>query len=119
MHTDTEAAPRVAGSVPRPGRCCADSGRHPHHDRLLAVETDLNELLELLELAVTWGELDYSGASVIPPGQWIDFAARHHWREPERAMRIFSLATDIALRSRAHCADDERWLLAIRTARPR
>lgn len=81
-------------------RCCADPGRHPHHDRLLAVETDTDELLELVELAVTWSELDYSHATLIPPSQWIDFAARHQWRDPERAMRIFSLATDIALRSR-------------------
>lgn len=107
MPNDTEAAPRVAGLVPHPGNCCADSGRHPHHDRLLAVEIDINELLELIELAVTWGELDYSGTPVIPPEQWIDFAARHHWRDPERAMRIFSLATDIALRSQAHCARDD------------
>lgn len=119
MHTDTDAAPRAADLVPCAGHCCADSGGHPHHDRLLAVETDINELLELIELAVTWGELDYSGAPVIPPERWIDFAARHHWRDPHRVMRIFSLATDIALHSHACCVHDDRWPLTIRTARPR
>jgi hypothetical protein len=69
-----------------------------HHDRLLTVESDVDELLELVELAVTWGELDYSGAGVVPPGQWLEFAACHEWRDPDRAARIFSVATDIALR---------------------
>ncbi len=71
--------------------------RH-HHDRLLTVECDIDELLELVELAVTWDELDYSGAAVVPPGQWLEFAACHEWQDPERAARIFSVVTDIALR---------------------
>jgi hypothetical protein len=70
-----------------------------HHDRLLTVEFDIGELLELIELAVTWSELDYSGAGVVPPEQWLDFAACHEWHDPDRAARIFSVATDIALRS--------------------
>lgn len=68
-----------------------------HHDRLLAVETDADELLDLLELAVTWGELDYSRATVLPPEQWPDFAARHPWQDRDRVERIFSLAVDVAL----------------------
>jgi hypothetical protein len=83
--------------------CCADCRVDPalrrHHDRLLAVESDVDELLELIELAVTWGELNYCGASVVPPGQWLEFAACHEWRDPDRAARIFSVATDIALRT--------------------
>ena len=73
------------------------TARH-HHDRLLTVEFDIDELLELVELAVTWGELDYSGAGVVPPDQWLDFAACHEWRDADRAARIFSVATDIARR---------------------
>lgn len=60
------------------------------------METDGDELLELFELAVTWGELDYSRESLVPPQQWLDFARRHHWRDPDRMRRVFSLATDVA-----------------------
>ena len=35
----------------------------------------------------------------MPPGQWLEFAACHEWRDPDRAARIFSVATDIALRT--------------------
>lgn len=63
------------------------------------METDGEELLELFELAVTWGELDYSREPLVPPQQWLDFARRHHWRDPEHMLRVFSLATDIASRS--------------------
>ena len=80
-----------------PGCSVQPAARH-HHDRLLTVEFDIDELLELLELAVTWEELDYSGAGVVPPDQWLYFAACHEWRDPDRAARIFSVATDIALR---------------------
>jgi hypothetical protein len=55
--------------------------------------------LELLELATTWEELDYSGEAVIPPCDWLDFAAAHTWRDPELASRLFSVATDVASRS--------------------
>jgi hypothetical protein len=67
-----------------------------HHDRLLRVDTDPEELLELLELAVTWAELDYSDAPVLGPSHWAHFAHDHDWQLPERAERIFSLATDLA-----------------------
>jgi hypothetical protein len=79
--------------------CRVDPALRRHHDRLLTVEFDVEELLELIELAVTWGELDYSGTGVVPPEQWLEFAACHEWREPDRAARIFSVATDIALRT--------------------
>ncbi|TCK24445.1 hypothetical protein [Pseudonocardia endophytica] len=79
---------------------CADRRRHAHHhDRLLLVETDFDELLELLELAVTWQELDYSDAAVVPPERWNDFAMTHVWRDQDRMERLFGLATDVALRA--------------------
>ncbi len=78
---------------------CADSGWREHHDRLLRVEADLGELVELLEMAVTWGELDWSRSAVVPPHRWVDFALCHSWADPARVERIFSLATDIAHRS--------------------
>ncbi len=87
----------MGGACRRGG--CVDPALAEHHDRLLAVETDDDALLELLELAVTWGELDYSREPLVPPQQWLDFALRHHWCDPDRMMRVFSLATDIASRS--------------------
>jgi hypothetical protein len=88
--------------VPLPGsaRCgCRPSLRHSaHHERLLAVESDPDAVLDLVELAVTWGELDYTGADVLAPEAWLDFAADHAWLRPDRVMRLFALASDVALR---------------------
>lgn len=86
-------------ALPCRAGCRVDPVLRHHHDRLLTVESDADELLELVELAVTWGELDYSSADLIPPGQWLEFAACHEWRDPARAARIFSVVTDIALRA--------------------
>jgi hypothetical protein len=69
-----------------------------HHDLLLNVDADVATTIELLELATTWEELDYSGEAVIPPCDWLDFAAAHNWRDPELATRLFSLAIDVASR---------------------
>lgn len=69
-----------------------------HHDMLVNAELDLGVAVELLELATTWEELDYSGQAVIPPCDWVDFAAAHNWRDPELAARLFSVATDVAAR---------------------
>jgi hypothetical protein len=83
---------------------CTFGHRHRrHHDRLLAVEGDTDAVLDLFELAVTWGELDYSTVGVIPPSEWAMFAAQHRWQDPARCERLFALATDAALHSQA-CA---------------
>ncbi|MFC5996349.1 hypothetical protein ACFQE5_19270 [Pseudonocardia hispaniensis] len=75
---------------------CRAAARYPeHHDRLLAVDTDVDALLGLMELAVTWHELDYSDSPVVGPADWAGFAAAHVWTFPERAERAFSLALDI------------------------
>jgi hypothetical protein len=71
-----------------------------HHDVLVTVEGDVAMAVELLELATTWEELDYSGEALVPPGDWLEFAAAHTWRNPEVAERLFSVATDVAARSR-------------------
>lgn len=70
-----------------------------HHDLLLNVEDDVAVALELLELATTWEELDYSGEAVIPPCDWLEFSAAHNWRDPELALRLFSVAIDVVARS--------------------
>ncbi len=56
-------------------------------------------MLALLEMAVTWHELDYSDSPVIGPAGWSTFAENHQWAHPERAERVFSLAVDIVGRA--------------------
>ena len=69
-----------------------------HHDWLLQVDWDHARLVELMELAVTWGELEYGEQAVIPPERWMEFAAAHRWRDSDQAERILLMATDVALR---------------------
>lgn len=97
----TQSLEPLSATVPldTPWCRCADRRWRAHHDRLLRVETDVDEMLELLELAVTWSELDYSDAAVVPPERWTDFALAHVWGDPDRMERLFGLAADIALRS--------------------
>jgi len=80
-------------------KCGFTSATKAHHDRLARIDQDLEEVLDLMELAVTWGELDYSRESVIGPDHWLDFAQTHTWQNPERAERVLSLATDVAMGS--------------------
>ncbi len=75
-----------------------------HHDLLARVDTDVTAALELFELATTWQELDYSGEAVLPPGDWLDFAAEHCWTDPDLAERLFSVAVDVATRRGAPAA---------------
>jgi hypothetical protein len=94
------ANPVVVTSIRCGKRCAFGTSRlAAHHDRLLAAETDLEALLELLELAVTWGELDYSTSDVVPPAMWTQFYEQHSWRDAVTMERMFDLATDLALRS--------------------
>jgi hypothetical protein len=57
-----------------------------HHRRLVALEAQpLTSLVELIEMAATWGELEYGETEpVIPPSEWIDFAEEHAWTEGDR-----------------------------------
>ncbi|MGH9280758.1 MAG: hypothetical protein ACRD12_22040 [Acidimicrobiales bacterium] len=82
-------------------QCRFAAASRAHHDRLLQAEADLSAVVELLELAVTWDELDYSQEPVIPPGDWLEFAACHAWRD-EAVQKLFSAAVDVALRHRCH-----------------
>ena len=80
---------------------CRFAGAAPaHHDQLLRAPTDVSMALELLELATTWSELDYSAEALIPPGDWLAFVARHDWGDAEMAERLFGVAVDVA-RARA------------------
>lgn len=77
---------------------CPAGPRRAHHDRLLAVGTDLDAALELIELAVTWHELEHPREALVGPAEWETFAQRHLWARPERAEQVFLLAVDIATR---------------------
>ena len=81
--------------------CPSASVSAEHHRRLLTVDTDPDEMLALIELAVTWHELDYSGIPVVGPAEWLTFAERHVWSRPERAEMVFGLAVDIVGRGAA------------------
>lgn len=72
-----------------------DGAMEWHHDRLTAIEHDQDAVLELMELAVTWPELEHSEACTIPPASWEAFRESHRWQDPQRVERVFSLATDI------------------------
>jgi hypothetical protein len=75
--------------------CCRDRSVAAHHDRLLQVDVDVDALLELLEMAVTWHELDYGQCAVLGPVAWSTFAEDHEWTRRERAEQAFALALDI------------------------
>ena len=76
---------------------CPFAGAAPvHHDQLLRAPTDVSMALDLMELATTWGELDYSAEALIPPGDWLAFLAWHDWTDPEMAERLFGVAVDVA-----------------------
>lgn len=103
MGKSVRAASGVVASI-RCGDHCAFGGRlAAHHDRLLTVENDLQALLELMELAVTWGELDYSNADVVAPALWAEFCAQHSWHDTTTMTRVFELATDVAMQSQMRC----------------
>lgn len=77
--------------------CTFDAASRRHHRRLITIESDQDVLLELMELAVTWPELEYSETRKIEPEQWLRFVESHRWEDPRRVERIFSLASDIAM----------------------
>ncbi|MCU1627760.1 MAG: hypothetical protein JWP64_2709 [Pseudonocardia sp.] len=91
--------PRTApANVACPAECRRDHARVAHHDRLLRIETEPDAIVELFEVAVTWAELEYPVEEMVAPSSWPAFAERHRWKDPERALRILALASDVALR---------------------
>lgn len=66
--------------------CRFEAAAPAHHRRLVGLEVQpMTGLVELIELAATWGELEYGeGEPVIPPGDWIEFAQGHAWADPDR-----------------------------------
>jgi hypothetical protein len=94
------AAPPDQGAAPAPtagcrAHCAFDGATERHHGRLKAIEHDPEAVLELMELAITWPELEYSEADTIPPESWDAFVASHRWADLNHVERIFGLAIDI------------------------
>jgi hypothetical protein len=77
--------------------CRFSKSARVHHDQLLRVLSDTESMLDLIEFAVTWGELDYSERALIPPNRWVEFAHAHSWIDADLAERALSLATDVAM----------------------
>ena len=96
MSVDVDNETPVHGPGCR-GACGFDAAAEWHHRRLMTIERDQDVLLELIELAVTWPELEYSETPTIAPEDWMTFVEGHRWADPERVERIFSVATDIAM----------------------
>lgn len=92
---DTTLPERPAPPCP----CRFVNGRTAHHDELMRAPTEVGVAVALLELATSWCEIDYSGEALIPPADWLSFAADHDWHNPDLAQRLFGVAVDIARRS--------------------
>lgn len=84
-----------------PGVCgCRFEWRAPeHHRRLAAIEQRPWEgLVELVEMAATWGEVEHGEEEpVIGPSEWFDFAAEHEWLDPARVGDVMIALASLAL----------------------
>lgn len=82
-----------------------------HHDRLLELEDDAFEpLVELIEMATTWHELEYGLTEpVIGPDCWLDFAEAHSWGDPDRIIDLMIALGSIARPRRVRSAEAESY----------
>ena len=67
-----------------------------------------DEITSIIEVAVTWHELDYSDQQMIDPDDWLDFVAEHTWTNPERVLDFF-----LALRSMVSARSARRELAMV------
>jgi hypothetical protein len=74
-----------------------------HHRRLVSLEAEpMTSLVELIEMAATWGEIEYGEVEpVIPPSEWIDFAEQHAWTEGDRVFDARVALASLAFPSRS------------------
>lgn len=82
-----------------------------HHDRLTALERDpLGALVELIEMATTWHELEYGLLEpVIGPDRWVDFAREHEWANKARVVDLMISLMSIARPRRVRGAESESY----------
>jgi hypothetical protein len=78
--------------------CRFEQSAPAHHRRLIAIEREpMSSLVELIEMAATWHEIEYAETDpVIPPAEWIEFAETHHWRDRERVLDAFVALASLA-----------------------
>ena len=89
--------------VRTPGGCsCSFQRSHPeHHERFVQIESEgIYGATELVALALTWDELDYSDYPVIAPDQWPSFVAAHQWHDAEAVGELVDVALDCLRRGR-------------------
>lgn len=107
-----------------PERCgCRFERLAPEHHRRLAAleERPWEGLVELVEMAATWGELEYGEREpIIGPADWIDFAEQHSWRDSTRVGDVMIALASLALPvSRPVAAEDDLPLAPVLELVPR
>lgn len=82
-----------------------------HHDRMLELEHDpFDTLVELIEMATTWHELEYGiDEPVIGPDCWLDFAMAHTWSDQNRVIDLMISLASIARPRRVCGAEAESY----------
>ena len=59
----------------------------------------MTSLVELIEMAATWGEIEYGESEpVIPPDEWIEFAEAHAWADGDRVFDALVALASLAPR---------------------
>ena len=81
-------------------RCRFARNAPGHHRRLVSLEAQpLTSLVELIEMAATWGEIEYGETEpVIPPSEWIEFAEAHAWTDGDRVFDALVALASLAPR---------------------
>jgi hypothetical protein len=81
-------------------RCRFAQNAPGHHRRLVSLEAQpLTSLVELIEMAATWGEIEYGETEpVIPPSDWIEFAEAHAWTDGDRVFDALVALASLAPR---------------------
>lgn len=71
-----------------------------HHDRLVAMESSgFAGVSELVEMAVTWGELEHDlDGPKIEPDEWLEFVLVHDWDDADRVTEFVLSLTSIVRR---------------------
>ena len=92
-------------------RCeCAFYADAPaHHDELLSIErASFDVTTHVVEMAVTWHELEYGERAVVQPQDWLEFVECHEWQDRDRVRDFF-----IALQSLVGTTADSRLALVV------
>jgi hypothetical protein len=88
-----------------PDRCGCRYEQHApaHHRRLVSLEQEpMTALVELIEMAATWDEIEYGETEpVIPPNEWIAFAEDHAWMDGDRVFDALVALASVAFPARS------------------